>query len=107
MEDVRIDIGTFGDYLREEWLEPLSLSPYRLAKDLGISSTALSKILSGKNAMSVDTCWRLARYFGVSRNYFARMQDEYIARRNEEDFEKRVEGLSVYEWAETKADLTP
>ena len=99
MDDERIDIGTFGDYLREEWLEPLAITPYRLAKDLGISSAALSKILSGKNAMSMDTCWRLARYFGMSRNYFAHIQDEYIARRNEEGFEKRVEGLPVYDWA--------
>ena len=46
MDDERIDIGTFRDYLGEERLEPHALSPYRLAKNLRISNAAMSNILS-------------------------------------------------------------
>ena len=94
----KIDLGTFGDYLREEWLEPLSLSAYRLAKDLGISAAALSKILQGKNKMSDDVCWRLARYFGMSPNFFVRVQADFSRRNKEEQFISETKNLPVYKW---------
>ena len=54
MDTYDIALGTFGDYLKEDWMEPLDLSSYRLAHDLGISPAALSKILNGRNRMSDD-----------------------------------------------------
>ena len=48
-ETYKINLGTFCDFLNEEWLEPLNLSQYKLAKDLEISASFLSKILKGKN----------------------------------------------------------
>lgn len=51
-----INIGTFGNYLKEDWLEPLGLSACKLAKDFGISSMALSKILNNRNRMPDDVC---------------------------------------------------
>lgn len=98
MDTYKIEIGTFGDYLKEEWLEPLGLSSYKLAKDLGISATALGKILSGKHRMSMDTCWRLARYFGVSRNYFFNIQADIEERNNSDSFDSETKGLPVYNW---------
>lgn len=91
-----IELGTFGDFLSEEWLEPLGLSAYRLTKDLGISATALSKILRGKNRMSDDICWRLARYFGMSPNFFIRVQAEFSRRNKEEEFLRETKNLPVY-----------
>ena len=75
-----IDTGTFGDYLKEERLEPLGLSAYKLSKDPGISPTALSKILLGKNNMSNDVCRRLSRYFGMSPDFFINVQADYTFR---------------------------
>lgn len=72
-----IDTGTFGDYLKEEWLEPIGLSAYKLSNALGISPTALSKILLGKNNMSNDVCRRLSRYFGMSPDFFINVQADY------------------------------
>lgn len=94
----KIDLGTFGDYLKEEWIEPLNLSAYKLAKDLGISAAALSKILQGKNKMSDDVCWRLARYFGMSPNFFVRVQTEFTRRNKEEKFLLETKDLPVYKW---------
>lgn len=71
---------------------------YKLAKDLGISATALGKILSGKHRMSMDTCWRLARYFGVSRNYFFNIQADIEERNNSDSFGSETKGLPVYNW---------
>ena len=59
MDTYDIALGTFGDYLKEDWMEPLDLSSYRLAHDLGISPAALSKILNGRNRMSDDVWWRM------------------------------------------------
>lgn len=99
MDDTyRINLGTFGDYLKEEWLEPLGLSAYRLAMDLGISAAALSKILQGKNRMSDDVCWRLARYFGTSPNFFVRIQAEFSRRNKESEFISETKNLPVYHW---------
>ena len=99
MKDIyKIDLGTFGDYLNEEWMEPLHLSAYRLSKDLGISAAALGKILKGKNRMSDDVCWRLARYFGTSPNFFIRIQAEFSRRNNEEKFLNETKNLPVYRW---------
>lgn len=94
----RIDLGTFGDYIKEDWMEPLGLSAYRLAKDIGISSTALGKILAGKNRMSNDVCWRLARYFGTSPNFFLTVQADYELRNSMDLFLKETEDLPVYNW---------
>lgn len=94
----RIDLGTFGDYIKEDWMEPLGLSAYRLAKDIGISSAALGKILAGKNRMSNDVCWRLARYFGTSPNFFLTVQADYELRNSMDLFLKETEDLPVYNW---------
>lgn len=94
----KVDIGTFGDYLKEEWLEPLDISANSLAKSIGISAVAMSKILSGKNKMSDETGWRLARFFGVSKGYFLRIQAQYIERQEEASFNKRVENMPVFNW---------
>ena len=79
----KVDIGTFGDYLKEEWLEPLDMTADSLAKSIGISAAAMSKILSGKNRMSDETGLRLARFFGVSKGYFLRIQAQYTERQQE------------------------
>ncbi len=98
MDTYDIALGTFGDYLKEDWMEPLDLSSYRLAHDLGICPAALSKILNGRNRMSDDVCWRMARYFGVSLNFFVRVQAEYELRNRKSIFEEETKDLPVYNW---------
>ncbi|WP_420457648.1 HigA family addiction module antitoxin [Neolewinella sp.] len=66
-----------GEVLREEFLVPLSLSAYRLAKDLGIPQTRISTILSGKRRITADTALRLSKYFGTSAKFWLGLQDDY------------------------------
>lgn len=88
---------TIGEYLRTEWLQPLGLSAYRVAKDIGITAGAMLNILNGKRNMSLDTAWRLAHYFGMSRNYFINLQNALKSDAKEEEYQKTIATLPVYD----------
>ncbi len=58
----------------------------------------LGKILNGKEKMPDDACWRLARYFGMSLNYFVNVQAEYELRNKKDIFEEETKNLPIYNW---------
>jgi antitoxin HigA-1 len=66
-----------GEVLREEFLLPLSLSVYRVAKDIGIPSQRLNDVVLERRALSADTAIRLARYFGTSEHFWMSLQATY------------------------------
>lgn len=66
-----------GIILQEEFLEPLGLTPYKVHKDTGISQTALGEILKGKRRITASTGLKLATYFGLSDEYFLKIQMQY------------------------------
>lgn len=66
-----------GIFLKEEFMEPLNITAYRLAKDIAVTPIRISEILRGKRGISADTGLRLAKYFGVSEEYFIRLQAHY------------------------------
>ena len=66
-----------GELLEEEFLKPLGISKYRLAKDIHVPAGRIGQIVSGKRAISADTDLRLCRYFGLSNGYWLRAQAEY------------------------------
>lgn len=68
------DNMTIGEILKEEFLEPLGLSQYRLAQDTGIPESTLSKIINGRARITTDISIRLGRYFSSAPDYFARLQ---------------------------------
>ena len=70
---------TPGEILREEFLKPLGISAYRLAKDIGVSQIRISEILSGKRAITVDTGLRLSRYFGLNDGFWTGLQLDHEA----------------------------
>ncbi|MCU0345065.1 MAG: HigA family addiction module antitoxin [Ignavibacterium sp.] len=61
-----------GEILLEDFMKPLGISQYRLAKDIGVAPIRISQIVHGRRAISVDTAMRLARYFGTSAAYDGR-----------------------------------
>jgi addiction module HigA family antidote len=63
-----------GEVLKEEFLEPLGLSGYRLARDLGIPHTRVHEILHARRSISPDTAARLARYFQTSEMFWLNLQ---------------------------------
>ncbi len=65
---------TPGEILLEEFLKPMGLSQYRLAKEIGVPAQRISEIVSGKRAITADTDLRLCRFFGLSNGYWLRAQ---------------------------------
>src|SRR5689334_4454442 len=66
-----------GEILREEFLVPLGLSQYRLAKDTSVPPRRINEIVRGTRAVSADTALRLARYFGTSERFWLNLQTHY------------------------------
>ena len=66
-----------GEILMEEFLIPLEISAYKLAKDLNIPQTRISQILKGKRRITADTALRLSRYFGNSPKFWLGLQNDY------------------------------
>ena len=66
-----------GELLLEEFLEPLGLSQYRLAKDISVPPRRINEIVHGKRAISADTALRLARYFGTTDRFWLNLQSRY------------------------------
>lgn len=68
---------TPGELLLEEFLVPMGLSQYRLAKEIGVPAQRISEIVAGKRAVSADSDLRLCRFFGLSNGYWLRAQAAY------------------------------
>ena len=66
-----------GEILSEEFLKPLSISAYRLSKDISIPQTRISSILKGKRRITADTALRLSKYFGNSAKFLLGLQDDF------------------------------
>jgi addiction module HigA family antidote len=66
-----------GELLNEEFLKPMALSPYRLAKAINVSPQRIYEIVIGHRAITADTDLRLCRFFGLSNGYWLRAQAAY------------------------------
>ena len=75
---------TPGEILREEFLIPMGITPYRLAKSIGVPQRRIGEILAGHRAVTVDTSLRLSRYFGLSEGFFLGLQSDYDLARAKE-----------------------
>lgn len=80
----RLNPVTPGELLSEEFLKPMGLSQYRLAKEIGVPAQRISEIVAGKRAITVDTDLRLCRFFGLSNGYWLRAQAAHDAEAAEE-----------------------
>ncbi|MBU1187350.1 MAG: HigA family addiction module antidote protein [Acidobacteria bacterium] len=63
-----------GEILLEEFLKPMGISQYRLAKEIGVPAQRISEIVAGKRSVTADTDLRLCRFFGLSNGYWLRAQ---------------------------------
>jgi addiction module HigA family antidote len=72
----KLPLPTPGQMLREEFLDPMSITAYQLAKDIRVPQTRISAILGGTRAITADTGLRLDRYFGLSEGWWVRLQTD-------------------------------
>jgi addiction module HigA family antidote len=79
-----------GEVLWEDFMKPLGLSQYRVAKDIGVSPIRINQIIHGKRAITADTALRLARYFGTSAVVWLRLQARYDLEVAEAELGERI-----------------
>lgn len=72
-----LDAVTPGELLLEEFLIPMGISQYRLAKEIGVPAQRISAIVAGRRAITADTDLRLCRFFGLSNGYWLRAQSAH------------------------------
>lgn len=66
-----------GEILEEEFLEPMGISQYRLAKEIRVPARRINEIVHGKRGITADTALRLARYFGMSEGFWMNLQARF------------------------------
>jgi len=66
-----------GEILQEEFLEPMGISQYRLAKGLNVSARRINEIVHGKRAITAETALRLGRFFGTTAQFWLNLQSHY------------------------------
>lgn len=66
-----------GEILLEDFLEPMGISQYKLAKDISVPPRRINEIVQGKRSVSADTALRLSRYFGLSERFWLNLQSRY------------------------------
>ncbi len=76
MVDHIISTPTIGEILREDFMKPMNISAYKLAKDIRVPVSRVQAILDDSRRITVDTSLRLAKYFGVSDRYFLDIQND-------------------------------
>lgn len=80
-----------GEILKEEFLEPLGLSQYRVAVDISVPPRRINEIVHGKRSISADTALRLARYFGTTDRFWLNLQTHYDLELQRDRLGKRLE----------------
>jgi len=80
-----------GEILLEEFLKPMGISQYRLAKDIGVPARRINEIVHGKRAITADTALRLGRFFGTSAKLWINLQTHYDLEVAQEALEDRLE----------------
>ena len=80
-----------GEILLEEFLKPLGITQYRLAKDISVPARRINEIVHGKRSISADTALRLSRYFNLSERFWMNLQARYNLEVEKDKLDNRIE----------------
>lgn len=89
----RIDTPKISEILFEEFMEPMGISAYQLAKDIHVPVSRVQDILHNRRGITVDTSLRLGKYFGVSESYFLNLQNEIDLRNTKLKLSEELESI--------------
>ena len=95
----RIETPSVSEILKEEFMDPMNISAYRLAKDIGVPVSRVQDILHDRRKITVDTSLRLAKYFGVSDSYFLNIQNDIDFRNEKEKLKAELDSIPVLQFA--------
>lgn len=85
-----------GEVLQEEFLLPLNITAYRLAKDISIPQTRVSEILKGNRRITADTALRLSKYFGTTPKFWLGLQDDYDLEEERNSKDQEISNIKHY-----------
>ena len=85
-----------GEILEEEFLKPLDISAYRLAKETKIPATRISQIIKGRRRITADTALRFGKFFGNSADFWLGLQMEYDLRKEKAEIQCVLEEIKEY-----------
>ncbi len=86
-----------GEILMEEFLKPMNISQYRVAKDINVPACRINEIVHGKRSITPDTALRLSRYFGLSERFWINLQARYDLEIEKDRLKNRLdEEVHVY-----------
>ena len=88
-----IDAVTPGELLKEEFLDPMGITQYRLAKEIGVPAQRIGQIVAGKRAITADTDLRLCRFLGLSNGYWLRVQAAYDTEVTEDALAEQLKNI--------------
>ncbi len=88
-----------GEVLREEFLKPLDLSPYAVAKALNLPRTRIERIAGEKFGVTADTALHLARYFGTTAHFWMNLQSDYDLQIAKEEIGKKLQRIRRFKRA--------
>lgn len=94
-----------GEMLNEEFLKPLGMSNYRLAKEIGVPAQRIGEILAGRRAITANTDLRLCRFFGLADGWWLRLQADYDTEIAKAALAKTL--ARIKPWAETSGEEVP
>ncbi|MFM8335820.1 MAG: HigA family addiction module antitoxin [Opitutaceae bacterium] len=86
----KLPLPTPGEMLREEFLDPMGITAYQLAKGIHVPQTRISAIMAGERGITADTGLRLDRYFGLSDGWWSRVQMDCDLRRAQRELGARI-----------------
>ena len=88
-----------GEVLKEEFLSPMNVSAYRLAKEINVPETRISEIIHGKRAVTADTAIRFAKFFGTTAEFWLNLQNLYDLEEEENNHAHEFEMIKMYVYA--------
>ena len=93
-----------GEILLEEFLKPMGITQYRLAKEIGVSQRRIGEIVAGARGVSADTGLRLSRFFGMSESFWIGLQMDYDAARAKDALLKTLAKIKPWKPANSSPD---
>lgn len=85
-----------GEVLKEEFLEPMGITVYRLSKQTGLSQTRISQIVKGERSITAETALKLGKFFGVPAEFWMNLQALYDIEEAQKRYKKDIESIHTF-----------
>ncbi len=95
----KIEPVTPGELLSEEFLLPLGITKYRIAKEIGVPAQRIGEIVAGKRSITADTDLRLCKYFELENGYWLRVQNKYDIEIARKKIQSQLDGINPFHHA--------